>query len=155
MSITLVILSYNYGHLVAQAVESATSQTCSPERVLVIDDGIGDCRHIPKLYPEVDFIERDKNLGQLKSFQDAISRIETERYMIVGADNWLRLDALEKLQLHTEDIVSYDIVVVGNEREEWCYKFTTAKKLEDGTFYWSRKGGIMVQCYSILNSQSP
>jgi glycosyltransferase involved in cell wall biosynthesis len=113
MSITVIVLSYRYGHLVSQAIESVLSQTRQPDKILVIDDGVGDCRHVPKLYPEVEFHERHKNLGQLKSFQDALSRVETKRYMILGADNWLSLDALERLEKEEADIVSYDIIVVG------------------------------------------
>lgn len=139
-STTIIVLSYRYGHLVSQAVESAISQTYPVERILVIDDGVGDCRHVPELYPEVDFIERDRNFGQLDSFRDALSRVQTERYMILGADNWLRLDALEKMNNQCADIVSYDILVMGNEREKWCSEFTNAKRQDDGSFYWSRKG---------------
>ena len=58
--------------------------------------------------------------------------------MILGADNWLRLDALEKMNKESADIVSYDILV-GNEREKWCSNFTNAKRQDDGSFYWSRK----------------
>jgi glycosyltransferase involved in cell wall biosynthesis len=140
MSITVIVLSYRYGHLVSQAIESVLSQTRQPDKILVIDDGVGDCRHVPKLYPEVEFHERHKNLGQLKSFQDALSRVETKRYMILGADNWLSLDALERLEKEEADIVSYDIIVVGAQRSEWCTNYTDARKQEDGTFYWSREG---------------
>ena len=141
MSITVVVLSYRYGHLVSQAIDSVLSQTRLPDKILVIDDGVGDCRHVPQLYPEVEFHERQKNLGQLKSFQDVLSRVETERYMILGADNWLSLDALERLEKEDADIVSYDIIVVGAQRNEWCTNNTDARKRDDGTFYWSRAGG--------------
>ena len=139
MSLTVIVLSYRYGHLVSQAVESVISQTYLPQKIVVIDDGAHDCRHVPKLYPEVEFIEREKNFGQLLSFQDALSKVQTERYMILGADNWLRLDALEKMNKESADIVSYDILVMGNEREKWCSNFTNAKRQDDGSFYWSRK----------------
>lgn len=141
--ITVVIASYKYGHLAAHCIDSVISQTRKPDKIIFVDDtgyGAGDCEHLPGLYPEVEFIFRWENMGTVANFQDMLSRITTERYLIVGADNWLRLDALEKLSQSSADIVSYDIALVGTEREKFAAK-CGAKKSEDGTYYWSRKGG--------------
>ena len=61
--ITAVVASYKYGHLAAHCIESLLSQTVKLERILFVDDGVGDCEHLPRIYPEVDFILRKENLG--------------------------------------------------------------------------------------------
>jgi glycosyltransferase involved in cell wall biosynthesis len=114
--ITVVIASFRYGHLAAQAVDSVIAQTEPPAHILFVDDGVGDCRHIGEIYPEVEFIERDQNLGTVANFNDMLARVETRRVLFLGADNWLRLDALEVLAPHEADIVSYDIALSGSLR---------------------------------------
>lgn len=108
MRITINIVSYRYGHLVAHALESVLGQTVQPDVIRVYDDGVGDCRHIKQLYPEVEFIERKGNLGIVANFNQALNRTDTERVMFLGADNWLALDTIEKLKDVDADIVSYD-----------------------------------------------
>ena len=40
--VTVVVASYKYGHLAAHCIESLLSQTRLPDRVLFVDDGVGD-----------------------------------------------------------------------------------------------------------------
>jgi glycosyltransferase involved in cell wall biosynthesis len=138
MSITVVIMSYKYGHLISQSIDSVLSQTCPPDEVIVIDDGAGDCKHVPHLYSDVTFCERPNNLGQVKSFQEALGMVTTDRFMMLGADNWLRLDALEKTSSKITDIVSYDLIIVGTERNTFSEKLCECSKSDDGTYYWNR-----------------
>lgn len=136
--ITVNIMSYKYGHVAAHAVESVLSQTKKADVVRLYDDGVGDCKHIKTLYPEVEVIEREKNLGIVDNFQDALMRTETDKVMFLGADNWLRPDTLENLDAVVGDIISYDIYLFGTEAEEFsklvpCYP-------EDGYRVWACKG---------------
>ena len=96
-SITVVIASYKYGHLAAHCIESILAQTKPADKILFVDDGVGDCSHLPPIYPEVEYILRDKNLGTVENFQDMLMRVTTERCMFIGADNWLRPDTLQIL----------------------------------------------------------
>lgn len=110
----VVIMSYGYGHLAAHAIESVLSQTQSPERIIFIDDGKGDCRHIPRLYPQVDFHERKKNLGITDSFNSALyGHVKGEQVLMLGADNWLHPLAIELMSKESRDIVTTDLYVVG------------------------------------------
>ena len=118
MSTTIVIASYKYGHLAAHAIETVLEQTKPFERILFVDDGVGDCAHLPVHYPEVEFVFREQNLGTVKNFQDMLERVKTKRCMFLGADNWLRADAHETLSRSDADIVTYDIVVCGDRRNE-------------------------------------
>jgi glycosyltransferase involved in cell wall biosynthesis len=104
---TCVIASYRYGHLAAQAIESVLYQTKPFDRILFVDDGVGDCAHLPAIYPEVEYVLREQNLGVVANFNDMLSRVHTERVMFLGADNWLDHGTLERVSSVDADIVSY------------------------------------------------
>jgi glycosyltransferase involved in cell wall biosynthesis len=137
--ITVVIASYKYGHLAAHCIESLLSQTKKPERILFVDDGALDCRHLPDLYPSVEFVLRPKNLGTVDNFHDMLMRVETEYVLFIGADNWLRSDAIELLSNASTDVVTYDILVTGELKEEILIRVPGETKLHHGDYYWDRK----------------
>lgn len=139
--ITVVIASYKYGHLSAHCIESILSQTRKPECIMFVDDGAGDCGHLPKLYPEIEYTFRKENLGTVKNFQDMLEKVETDKVMFLGADNWLRSDALELLDKVEADIVTYDIVVTGEFKEEICLRQPGQQKPYQGDYYWDRSSG--------------
>lgn len=139
--ITVVVASYRYGHLAAHCLESLRSQTQRPDKVLFVDDGAGDCAHLPSLYPEVEFVIREKNLGTVANFQDMLMRVETDRCMFLGADNWLRSDALKTLDRIKADIVTYDIMVTGERKDEILARHPYEVERYQGDFYWDRSAG--------------
>jgi glycosyltransferase involved in cell wall biosynthesis len=149
--ITVAISSYNYGHLAAHCIESILSQSKLPNKILFVDDGAGDCSHLPKIYPEVEFIFREKNLGVIENFNNLLTRVNTERYLIIGADNWLRSDAIERISKQNTDIITYDIIVTGTGVKEFGKKRVSNEHLKRGMLqpvnfgapinpelYWSR-----------------
>jgi glycosyltransferase involved in cell wall biosynthesis len=138
--ITVVICSYKYGHLASHCIESILSQTKKPERILFVDDAAGDCSHLPQLYPEVEFILRDKNLGTVENFQDMLMRVKSEYVMFLGADNWLRSDAIDLLSNTKTDIITYDIVVTGELKTEIRNRHPNEIVDHQGDIYWQRKG---------------
>lgn len=131
MSITVNIMSYKYGHLVSQAVESVLSQTLKPDVIRVYDDGIGDC-DVSK-YP-VELIKRETNLGIIDNFNDALLRTETDKVLFLGADNWLRPDALEEMNNANVDICGSYVNLFGTEVDEFRVGLPTEYK--DGYFVW-------------------
>ena len=137
--ITVVIASYRYGHLAAHCIESLLSQVTSPTRILFVDDGGFDCNHLPSLYPEIEYIFRHKNLGVVDNFQDILSQIKTEYVLFIGADNWLRSDAIELLSNASADIVTYDIVVTGELKEEILVRVPGETLSYQGDLYWNRQ----------------
>lgn len=137
--ITVVIASYRYGHLAAHCIESLLSQTCPPSRILFVDDGGMDCNHLPDLYPDIEYILRPKNLGTVSNFQDMLSRVETDYVLFIGADNWLRSDAIELLSTANTDIVTYDIVVTGELKEEILTRVPGETRPHLGDLYWDRQ----------------
>jgi glycosyltransferase involved in cell wall biosynthesis len=137
--ITVVIASYRYGHLASHCIESILCQTRKADRILFVDDGAGDCNHLPILYPSIEYIMRYDNMGTVNNFQDMLNRVNTDRCMFLGADNWLRADALDLLDKNKTDIVTYDIVVTGELRNNILERHGHEMNNYFGDYYWSRK----------------
>jgi glycosyltransferase involved in cell wall biosynthesis len=138
--IRVVISSYKYGHLAAHCIESLLSQTVSPERILFVDDGGFDCGHLSDLYPGIEYIFRPNNLGVVDNFQDMLKMVNTEYVLFIGVDNWLRSDTISLLSTATSDIVTYDIIVTGELKEEILTRVPGETIPHQGDFYWDRQG---------------
>jgi glycosyltransferase involved in cell wall biosynthesis len=137
--ITVVIASYRYGHLAAHCIESLLSQTIPPARILFVDDGGLDCKHLPSLYPNIEYTLRPDNLGVVINFQDMLSKVDTEYVLFIGADNWLRSDTIELLSDASADIVTYDIVVTGELKDEILTRVPGQTLPYQGDLYWDRQ----------------
>ena len=139
MTYSLVIASYKYGHLAAHAIESALSQSKPFDKIYFVDDGAKDCGHLPSLYPQVEFILREKNIGIVANFQDMLNRVETDYVIFLGADNWLRSDTLQMLSQFNQDIITYNIIITGELKEEIArlYPYFTSQG-HDGDIKWNR-----------------
>lgn len=141
MTYTCVIASYKYGHLASHAIESVLAQTIKPDKILFVDDGVGDCNHLPILYPEVEYIMRPINIGTVDNFQDMLNRVTTDYVMFLGADNWLAENTLEILSNVEGDIRMYDIAVVGEYRNEIIKRHPGEVTDKGAYLHWSRQGG--------------
>ena len=139
MTYSLVICSYKYGHLAAHAIESALSQSKRFDKIYFVDDGVGDCEHLLKLYHEVNFTFRRHNLGIVANFQDMLNKVQTDYVMFLGADNWLRSDTLEKLSVFNTDIITYNIIVTGQLKDEICKLYPDTTHDYFGETRWIRK----------------
>lgn len=153
--ITIVVASYQYGHLAAHCIESLLSQTRLPERVLFVDDGVGDCNHLPDIYPDVEYVMRDENMGTVDNFQDMLMRVTTQYTMFLGADNWLRSDTIEKLTEHTPaaDIVTYEVMVTG-EYKTSHRAANLQDAMKEGDVWWRRDGHHGSMLYRTSYGQS-
>lgn len=141
MTYGIVISSYKYGHLASHAIESVISQSRQFDKIWFVDDGVGDCKHLPNIYPEVNYVFRETNLGTVNNFQDMLQRVDTDYVMFMGADNWLRDDTLELLTQKDTDIVMYDIFVTGEKKKEIKSRHGDQIIPYEGGWWWSRKGG--------------
>ena len=133
--LTIVVASYHYGHLAAHCIESLLSQTVPPEKILFVDDAAGDCGHLPEVYPEVEYTLRSENLGAVDNFQDMLMKVDTEYTMFLGADNWLRSDAVETLLEQDTDIVTYYMMVTG-EHKMGHRDANLPDVIRNGDVYW-------------------
>ena len=68
-----------------------------------------------------------------------LDRVTSDYVMFVGADNWLRSDAIELLTKPKTDIVTYDIVVTGELKNEILKRHKREVHSYHGDHYWSRK----------------
>jgi glycosyltransferase involved in cell wall biosynthesis len=141
--ITVVISSYKYGHLAAHCVESILSQSTKPKRILFVDDCAGDCSHIPVHYPEVEFFQNEENLGTVRNFQQMLEKVDTEYCMFIGADNWLRSDAIGMLYttlgLEIPDIITYDMILTGELKKTRVSHHKDEVDRYQGDYYWTKK----------------
>ena len=141
--ITVVISSYRYGHLAAHCVESILSQSTKPERVLFVDDGVGDCRHIAQLYPQIEFYENSENLGTVQNFQNMLNKVNSEYCMFIGADNWLRSDTIDVFtkvfDVSKPDIITYDMILTGELKQNRIKYHANEIERYQGDYYWSRR----------------
>ena len=140
MTYTCVIASYKYGHLAANCIESVLCQTKKFDKILFVDDGAGDCNHLKELYPDIEYLFRENNIGIISNFQDMLTRVETDMVMFLGADNWIRPDTLELISNEKTNIVIYDIIVTGELRDEIRRFYPDQVHLYLGDWYWSRRG---------------
>lgn len=141
--ITIVVSSYKYGHLAAHCIESILSQSKKPDRILFVDDGVGDCVSLRERYPEIEFTFRERNLGVVANFQDMLQKVTTEYCMFIGADNWLRSDAVSlfhtMIELENPDIITYDMMLTG-ELKEIRFKYHKDEMYSfQGDYFWSRE----------------
>ena len=143
--ITIVISSFHYGHLASHCIESVLSQTKKPERVLFVDDGAGDCGHLISLYPEIEYYYyREYNLGVVNNFDDMLRKVKSEYVMFLGADNWIRSDTIESFEevvnRHNPDVITYDIMVTGELKNEILNRHPNEVSQIQGDWYWQRNG---------------
>ncbi len=140
--ITVVISSYKYGHLAAHCVESILSQSVKPERVMFVDDCAGDCAHVQKLYPEIEYYENPENYGTVKNFQNMLEKVTSKYCMFIGADNWLRSDAIKMfttlIDLEQPDIITYDMILTGELKDTRIKYHMDEIVRHQGDYYWQR-----------------
>lgn len=143
MTYNVVISSYKYGHLAAHCIESVLCQNKQFDEVWFVDDAGGDCFHLNYLYGDrVNFVHRTENLGTVDNFQDMLNRIDSDYVMFLGADNWLRSDALEKLSSLCDSrgkVITYDIMVTGELRDEIYIPYKDDCYLKEGDICWKRE----------------
>lgn len=141
--ITIVVSSFRYGHLAAHCLETIMGQSIKPTKVLFVDDGVGDCSFLPKIYPNVQYTFRENNLGTAKNFQDMLMKVDTEYCMFLGADNWLRSDTIclmtNLIKNEAPDIITYDLLVTGSEKNKKLKKIDSMCIPFQGDFIWDRK----------------
>jgi len=157
--ITVVISSYKYGHLAAHCVESILSQSVKPQKIMFVDDGVGDCRHISEHYPEVEFHENPENYGTVKNFQNMLDGVKTEYCMFIGADNWLRSDTIKLfnaiIELENPDIITYDMILTGELKQTRIKYHPDEIHSHEGDYYWRkdhRHHGSMLYRTSLAKS---
>lgn len=115
--VAVIIASYNYGCYLPEAVESVLRQTRLPDEIHIVDDCSDDNteeigRYFADKRPgQTQFHRNVNNLGIVKNFNDAVSRTCSDYICILGADNRMRSDYIERLaallDIHSNAAVAY------------------------------------------------
>ncbi len=97
-TVSLIIPCYNYGHLAAEAIESALLQTYPPDEILFIDDASSDnSLEVARRYqPRIRVEANQKNLGVVENFRKAVEMTSGDYIVFLGADNRFRSDYVEQ-----------------------------------------------------------
>lgn len=150
--ITILIPSYNAGNFLKEAVGSVLKQTFNNWKLIIIDDASNDSS-LEMITHEledkrIEVIKNDVNIGQAKSLNIGLSKVDTPYILQLDADDWLEEDALEKM-ITKMDELSEDIAVLsGNIR--------VIKKNQDGITVLEkiRKGRFFKNKYDFLLSNT-
>ena len=132
-TVSLIIPCYNYGHLAAEAIESALYQIYPPDEILFIDDASSDRSvEIAKRYePRIRVEANQKNLGIVENFKKAVNLTTGDYICFLGADNRFRSDYVEKgksvLDTHPSVGVAYTNFALFGDRAAIVAPMISAK----------------------------
>ena len=102
-SVALVVLNYNYGRFLADAVESALNQSVPYEQILVVDDGStdGSRRLLERYRGRVELLYKP-NGGALSAALAALTRVHCNYVHYLDADDFLMPQARELIGKHLQ-----------------------------------------------------
>lgn len=101
--VAVIVVSYNYGQYLSEALESVLQQTLIPDEILIVDDASTDetsevARKYVQLYGDrMRLMQNEKNLGIVPTFNKAIAQTSAELVCFLGADNRMFPNYLERL----------------------------------------------------------
>lgn len=133
--VSIIIPFFNPGKLFAGCLNSAANQSLRDIEIICVDDGSTDEESL-NILSEFSNDERFKiihqeNCGAGSARNKAIDIAKGEFILFLDADDWIELDACEKLYNHAKnlnsDIVLFDVI--------WHYKNNRTKKIS----YFSKK----------------
>lgn len=142
-TVSIIIANHNYGHFIAEAIDSVLHQTQQPDEILVIDDGSTDnSRDVLAAYEDrVRLVFNERNLGIVDTFRKAVKLTSGDYIGFLGADNRMRSDYVEQtkaaLDSHPEAAVAYsDMVIFGPLAKVLAIKVGAEPCRSDTFFYW-------------------
>jgi len=100
-TVSVIVPSYNYGHLLAGCVESVLDQEGVNVRVLVIDDCSPDgtqlvARALAERDPRVEFRRHGTNQGLIATANEGLAWADGDHVVLLSADDLLLPGALER-----------------------------------------------------------
>ena len=107
--ITTIITTFRRPKLLKRAITSAMNQTYSNIRICIYDNASGDetetiVREFIKLDSRINYHRHEQNIGMMKNYQFALSKVNTPLFSILSDDDLLLphfyKETLEALQKH-------------------------------------------------------
>ena len=114
MKITIIIPVYNVEKYIDRCIESIIRQTYRNLEIILVDDGSPD--HCPQICDE--YAKKDnrikvvhkKNEGQGLARNDALNIASGDYVTFVDSDDFLAIDAIEKLTKASKDGLNISII---------------------------------------------
>ncbi|MBW1613592.1 MAG: glycosyltransferase [Deltaproteobacteria bacterium] len=111
-TIGIVIATYNGERYLYEQIDSIFSQSLQPDKIIVVDDCSTDgttdiIAKYRKKYPEIIvFVQNEKNLGYVKTFERGISRCQTDYIALSDQDDIWKPNKIQNcyhaLEHHTD-----------------------------------------------------
>lgn len=102
--VSVMVLCYNYGHLLPKALEACAAQSFRDFEVVMIDNGSTDCtkqvyEDFCAKYPDIKstYLFVTPNKGPTNGWNEGLKVARGEYVMFNDADDWMEPDCLEKL----------------------------------------------------------
>lgn len=96
--VSVIIGNYNYGHFIAEAIDSVLQQTYRHFELIVVDDGSTDgSREVIRAYGENLTAIFQPNGGQGAAFNTGITQAQGEIVCFLDADDYYHPDKLSKI----------------------------------------------------------
>lgn len=119
IAVSVIVPVYNTSKYLKQCLDSISGQTLKNIEVILVDDGSTDVSGVicDKYADDYGFIVlHNKNQGPSGSRNDGIKCANGEYCMFVDSDDWLEIDACEKMYLYAKKTNS-DLVIGGHVNE--------------------------------------
>jgi glycosyltransferase involved in cell wall biosynthesis len=146
-SVSVIIANYNYGHLLPEAIDSVLHQSVAPDEIIVSDDCSSDESKGIIEYYHSKFPARIKanfnqvNLGIVDHFNKVVDQASGDFVVILGADNRMRRDYIEKtlpvFESSPETAVVYtDMLIFGSRAHSLAAKVGAQSSLVGDAYFW-------------------
>jgi glycosyltransferase involved in cell wall biosynthesis len=123
--VSIIINNYNYDRFLAQAIDSALSQTYSHAEVIVVDDGSTDnSREIIAHYGDRIIAILQQNGKQAAAFNSGFARSKGDIILFLDSDDYLKPEAVERIvQIWNPNLakVHYRLQVVDAKQQDLGY----------------------------------
>ncbi len=145
MSLSVVVLNYNYGRFLKQSVDSLLAQTVPPDEILIVDDHSTDeSLLVMHNYVQCDrlrIMRNPSNLGTSASINEGVKNASSEWVFCLSADDYVEKRLVEELKSaiasNDADIIYYDLFVVGLYAGDLAERITLPFSSEHGRYLWS------------------
>ena len=155
-SFSIIVTCYNYGRYVAQAIESALSQTYANKQLIVVNDGSTDdsLEVISRYADRVQIIDQP-NAGSIAAYNRGYQAASGDAIVLLDADDVLAPGALDQVAaIWTEQTakVQWDLSIIDAAGRDLGRKFCNfdprydAQRVRDafrrtGTYRWPVSAG--------------